>query len=126
MADWSIKIVNAKDGAAFQPDLKGYDPGDPLPAQQDDLVTWNNRTKEAHWPWQTDSAYCPLSEEWVKGHSTLYLSDAIPAGRSSRPSYNAAQPEGKPPSWTIYYYCKLHPDRESERGTMQVKVVPQS
>src|SRR5437763_2386969 len=67
MADWSIKIVPAASGggAAFQPDLQGYKPGQALPAQQDDLVTWNNTTNEAHQPWQTDSNYEPLSDAWV-------------------------------------------------------------
>lgn len=127
MADWSIKIVPASSGggAAFAPDIQGYGPGDPLPVQQDDLVTWNNTTNETHQPWPTDSSYNPLSEaEVLPRGSANYLSDPIPAGQSSRPSYDAALPDGNPQAWTVYYFCKLHPDIESERGTMEATVPP--
>jgi hypothetical protein len=127
MSDWSIKIVPAKSGggAAFQPDLQGYEPGDPLPAQQDDLVTWNNTTTHTHQPWQTDATYKPISPDPARG-SKDYLSDPIPAKQSSRPSYDAAPPAGNPASWTVYYYCKLHPTVVSERGTITVTAVPTS
>src|SRR5687767_12604164 len=95
MADWSIKIVPATSGpgAAFQPDLQGYGPGDPLPAQQDDLVTWGNWTDDTHQPWPTDSDYNPLPETQVLPRgSANYLSDPIPPGESSRPSYDVALP----------------------------------
>ena len=118
MPDWSIKIVSASSGggAAFQPDLQGYSQGDPLPAQQDDLVSWNNTTDDTHQPWPTDSNYNPLSDADVlpRGSAT-YLSDPIPAGKSSRPSYDVAQPDGSPQTWTIYYFCKLHPTIETGR-----------
>jgi hypothetical protein len=130
MPDWSIKIVPASSGggAAFQPDLHGAKPGDPLQAQQDDLVSWNNTTQEVHQPWQTDSNYQPLSEAWVATHPFLYMSDPIPAGMSSSPSYDVAQPGDQPPpqSWTIYYFCKTHPTRTTERGTIKATVVPTS
>jgi hypothetical protein len=127
MADWSIKIVPASSGvgAAFQPDLQGYSQGDPLPAQQDDLVSWNNTTKQTHQPWKTDSTYTPISPDPVRG-SKDYLSDPIPPKQSSRPSYDTAPPAGNPDSWTVYYYCKLHPTVESERGTINVTAVPSS
>jgi hypothetical protein len=131
MADWSIKIVPAASGsgAAFQPDLQGYGPGDALPAQQDDLVTWNNTTREVHQPWPTDSKYQPLSDVWVtKDRPSLYLSNAIPGGQPSTPAYDVATPGGVslPSSWTIYYYCKTHPTRQSERGTIKATVQPAS
>src|SRR2546423_1421415 len=130
MPDWSVKIVPASSGAgaAFMPDLHGAQPGDPLQAQQDDLVTWNNTTQEAHQPWQTDSNYQPLSAAWVATHPFLYMSDSIPAGMSSSPDYDVAQPGDQPPpkAWTIYYYCKTHPTRTSERGTIKATVVPTS
>ena len=49
MPDWSIKIVPAENPttdvpAAFVPDLSGAQPGTPLTAQVDDIVTWNNTT----------------------------------------------------------------------------------
>jgi hypothetical protein len=127
MPDWSIKIVPASSGggAAFQPNIQGYQPGQPLIAQQDDLVSWNNTTKQTHQPWQTDATYTPISPDPPRG-SVNYLSDPIPPKQSSRPSYDLAPPKGDPPSWTVYYYCKLHPTVESERGTIEVTAVPSS
>ena len=128
MSDWSIKIVKAPSGkgAAFEPDLQGYNPGDPLPAQQDDLVTWNNTTNKTHQPWPTDENYNPLPASQVPRGSKLYLSDPIPPQQSSRPNYDVAQPADKPDSWTVYYYCKVHPKVTSERGTIEATVVPSS
>jgi hypothetical protein len=150
MPDWSIKIVPAPagGGAAFQPDVQGAKPGDPLNAQQDDLVSWNNTTQETHQPWQTDWNYQPLSDAWVYSHPDLYMSAPVPSQRSSSPGYDAAQPStfvprpknnappptNNPPpqvpqppsSWTIYYCCKTHPNRMSERGTIIVSVIPNS
>jgi hypothetical protein len=127
MADWSIRIVRASSGggAAFVPDLSGYGPGDALPAQQDDLVTWGNETDETHQPWPTDCNYVPLSEaEVLPRGSANYLSDPIPPQESSRPSYDVSQPATNPNAWTVYYFCKLHPDIETERGTIEATVVP--
>lgn len=132
MADWSIKIIPAASvtdpGAAFQPDLQGYNPGDPLPAQQDDLVTWNNTTNETHQPWQTDSNYQPLSDAWVEQYPYLYLSNEIPAGEPSTPAYDVAIPGGvsAPKKWTVYYFCKTHPTRKSEQGTIAATIPPSS
>ncbi len=128
MPDWSIKIVRASSsggGAAFQPDIPGYDPGDPLPAQEDDLVSWNNTTDDTHQPWPTDSSYNPLSEaEVLPRGSVNYLSDPIPGGEPSTPAYNVSAPGSAPPTWTVYYYCKLHPTITSERGTIEATVLP--
>jgi hypothetical protein len=131
MPDWSIKIVNSSTGkgAAFQVDLQGYAPGDPLPAQQDDLVSWNNTTKKTHQPWPTDSNYDPLPEsEVLPRGSANYLCDPIPPGESSTPAYDVAQPQTTTPpvTWTVYYYCKLHPDIETERGSIEASVPPTS
>ena len=125
MPDWSIKIVSTGSGAraAFVPDLVGAKPGDPLQAQQDDLVTWNNTTKQTHQPWPTDSHYKPLPDSQVPRGSANYLSDPIPAGQSSRPSYDVAQPDDEPETWTVYYCCKQHP---TERGKIIATVVPSS
>jgi hypothetical protein len=127
MPDWSIKIVPASSGsgAAFQPDLPGYSPGDALPAQEDDLVSWNNTTHDTHQPWPTNSSYNPLSEaEVLPRGSVNYLSDPIPAGEPSTPAYNVSAPSSAPPAWTVYYYCKLHPTITSERGTIEATVLP--
>jgi hypothetical protein len=123
--DWSIKIVQADGGAAFVPDLQGAKPGDPLQTQQDDLVTWNNTTDDTHQPWPSDAGYNPLPDAQVLPRgSASYLSDPIPPQGSSRPSYDVAQPAGKPAAWTVYYCCKLHPNVASERGTIAGKVPP--
>lgn len=125
MADWSIKIIPASEGAAFVPDIQGYGPGDALPAQQDDLVSWNNTTDETHQPWPTDASYQPLSEADVLPRgSAKYLSDPIPPGDSSTPAYDVALPAASPTNWIVYYYCKLHPDVEMERGTIEATVAP--
>jgi hypothetical protein len=128
MPDWSIKIVPAASGggAAFVPDLLGAQPGDPLQAQQDDLVTWNNTTSETHQPWPADENYNPLPDSQVLPRGSAgYLSDEIPPGGSSRPSYDVAQPPlppdaphgARPPAtWNVFYCCKLHPTVASERG----------
>jgi len=129
MADWSIKIVPAKSGGggAFAPDISGYGPGDPLPAQQDDLVSWNNTTDKTHQPWPTDPSYNPLSDADVLPRgSANYLSDPIPPGQSSRPSYDVALPDSSPNTWTVYYFCKLHPTVETERGTIEATIPPTS
>jgi len=134
MADWSIKIVPAASGggAAFVPDIIGFGPGDALPAQQDDLVTWSNLSEETHQPWPTDSSFNPLPEtEVLPRGSANYMSDPIPPHQSSRPSYDVSQPTPPPPAkppteWTVYYFCKLHPDLESERGMIEASVPPTS
>ena len=42
---WSIRIVTLPDGTvAFQPDIPGAQPDQPLGAQAKDVVTWNNQT----------------------------------------------------------------------------------
>jgi hypothetical protein len=126
MPDWSIKIITTKKGAAFVPDLQGYQPGDALPTRVNDLVTWNNTTNDTHQPWPTDSNYKLLPDP-VPRDSDNYLSDPIPPQGSSRPSYVVTQPlppEGPPATWTVYYGCKLHPTAKSERGTIDGSTYP--
>ena len=126
MPDWSIKIVQTKNGAAFQPDLQGYEPGAPLPAQQDDLVTWANTTDQTHQPWMTDSNYNPITPDPVRGTKN-YMSDPIPPNQSSRPGWDVIGPTNpSDQNWTIYYFCKVHPNEQSERGTIQASAVPTS
>ena len=73
MPDWSIKIVSDPSGgpAAFVPDLKGAQPGQPLVATDDDLITWNNTTNEPHWPWPADEKFAPLPDEMWFGHRDI-------------------------------------------------------
>ena len=120
MPDWSIKIAQGSgEGAEFVPDLKGKKAGDPLECMADDLVTWNNTTKDEHQPWPADNTYTALPNDQVLPRGgPNYLSDIIAAGGSSRPSYDVAQPKSAPAQWTVYYICALHPYVESERGTI--------
>ena len=127
MPDWSIKIVpsGSGQGAAFVPDIQGAKPGDPLQAEQDDLVTWNNTTKQTHQPWPTDADYNVLPDSAVTRGTPNYLCDPISAGDSSRPSYDVAQPTAPQPAmWVIFYCCKLHPTVISERGQIIATVIP--
>jgi len=120
MGDWTIKIATSDGKTTFVADLSGAKPGQPLNAQQDDLVTWNNTTNDEHQPWQTNSNYTPVANS--------NLSDPIPAGQSSN-TYDCASPNQKPPApqtWTVYYFCKTHPDNTSERGTIIVSAVATS
>ena len=48
MPDWSIKIQGKP--AVFTPDIDGTKPGTPLKVVQGDLVSWNNMTRQGHWP----------------------------------------------------------------------------
>ncbi len=125
MPDWSIRIVpvNASDPAgpaAFSPQDGG--PGQPLEAWDGDTVTWNNTTGDHHWPWPTDANYQPLS---VAPGQTAYMTDDIAAGQGSRPIYSVNLGSATPPL-LVHYYCKDHPNRESERGIIRVIAGPTS
>jgi hypothetical protein len=116
MADWLVNIVSSKTGEAeFIVGFPGAQQGQPLQADQDDNVSWYNQTNDVHQPWQTNSSYQPLNQS--------NLSDAIPAGQPSD-FYDCAQPGGNPQSWTIYYYCKQHPNNPKERGSIIVSALP--
>lgn len=125
MADWLVNIVTGASGdAEFVVGLPGSKQGQPLQADQDDLVTWNNETNDEHQPWQTDQNYDPLNTEGPSG-LTSDLSGLILPGQSSD-AYDCAQPSDGPASWTVYYYCNRHPDNPKERGSIQVAALPQS
>jgi hypothetical protein len=108
---YSITIISLDSGgAAFQPDLMGSKPGDPLEAGNANLISWNNRTANEHQPWPADAQYQPLPESAiVKGTPGNYLSDPIPAWLSSKPAYVTT---AKAEQTTIYYVCKNHPDEQ--------------
>jgi hypothetical protein len=115
MPDWSIKIVPnpaavADAPAAFVPDLIGAGPGDPLQAQVADIVSWNNTTGEAHWPWPTDANGVLLS---VTPGDAAYLSDDIPC-------HTPSDGYSLPNAGTLYYCCKWH---HAERGQIVVAAV---
>jgi hypothetical protein len=121
MPDWVVNIVKGKSGQAeFVVDFPGAQQGQPLQAQQDDLVSWYNQTRDTHQPWQTDSNYNRLRQS--------DLSDPIPPGQSSN-NYDCAQPAvGSPPeqpqTWQVYYACALHPNNPNERGLINVTALP--
>ena len=114
--DWSIKITPAATGtlAVFTPDLLGAEPGQALPAENADIVSWNNRTDQPHWPWPLGLDGQPLSEAEAKAQG-LYLSDETPAWESSSPGYVTIAPATG--STTINYICKLH---SGETGSIVV------
>jgi hypothetical protein len=117
MPDWSIKIVPNPNDIAGAPGAF-----EPLEANLDDIVSWNNTTGEKHQPWPTDSSYNPLP---VTPDSPFYLSDEIEPGQSSD-AYDLVMPKTVDPETgigTLYYYCKLH---HLEHGTITVKPIPQA
>jgi plastocyanin len=115
MPDWVVNIVSSDSGdASFVVDFPGAKQGQPLQAQQDDLVSWYNQTNDDHQPWQTDSNYNPNNQS--------DLSDLIPAGQPSD-NYNCTLPDAQPQSWAIYYYCNRHPDNAQERGSINLKAL---
>ena len=135
--EWSITIVSLDNGgdpsipgAAFQPDLMGAKPGDPLQAGNADLISWNNRTSNEHQPWAANAQYQPLPENQIvkvdaNGNSGNYLSDPIPPWQPSTPAYQtyiATDANGNPITdpTIIYYVCKNHP--ETEHGQIIVSV----
>lgn len=114
--DWSIMIVSSEGRTQFQPDVPNARPGDPLQAQNGDLISWNNRTARAHQPWAID----PVTGEPYKTAddakaAKMYLSDEVPAWQSSSPAF----PTPDKGSTTIDYICKLHED-EDETGQIVV------
>lgn len=104
----SVNIIGSEPGVTFAPQVRG--------AKSGNLINWNNLTQASHQPWPTDANYKPLQ---VSPGSPGYLSDAIPAGESSL-LYTVTPPAGNPTSWTVYYFCNLHQDEVSERGTIVV------
>ncbi|HJQ27142.1 MAG TPA: hypothetical protein VKA60_24855 [Blastocatellia bacterium] len=102
MPDWSIKIIPGSKGATFAPN--------PLPAEQDDLVSWNNTTDDTH------------QIEVTAPEQNPFRTHPIPAGEPSSPAYDVAQPpKSKPANWTATYRCILHAD---EQGTIKARIVP--
>lgn len=58
MPDFSIKIVPiGNSSAAFQSDLPGTQPGDPLYAAPSSPVSWDNQTNQSHQVQCDDGSY---------------------------------------------------------------------
>jgi hypothetical protein len=128
MPEWSIKIIPvdpAKPAGSAQFVPQNAPVGKPLATWDGDLVTWNNTTDTAHWPWPTDANYNPLP---VTPGTTAYMSDDIAARQGSRPTYSVNLPtSGSPPvPYIAHYYCKDHPNDPSERGTISIIPPPTS
>jgi hypothetical protein len=128
----SIRIVRRKGTVGFEPDVLGSQPGDPLVVDQGEDVTWNNRTKQEHWPWPIDADGKLLSQSEALERK-LFLSDMIPPLQVSEPIFDvkpdfSPQPPPPPtpgvpprssvPPPTIDYVCRLHPE---ERGHIFVR-----
>lgn len=115
--DWSIKITLPENTtlAVFTPDLLGVNPGDPLQAGNADIVSWNNRTGDPHWPWPLLASGQPYPSAEAANADKVYLSDEIPPWESSTPGYVTSAPLTG--TKTINYICKIHPD---EHGSIEV------
>lgn len=114
MADWSVNIVQTTTGET-EFVIDGGQPGQALEADQGDLVSWYNKTNDRHQLWETDEDYNPLGQSGLPG--------LIKPGLSSD-AYDCAQPLWGPSSWTVYYYCSLHPENLKERGVIEVTALP--
>lgn len=111
--DWSIMIVTSGGSTQFQPDIPNSKPGDPLQAENADLISWNNRTGENHWPWAIDPTTGePFTSAAAAQDAGLYLSDEVEKWQSSSPAYVTAAPASG--STTIDYICKLHDDEAGQ------------
>ena len=99
MPDWSVRIEGKT--AVFTPDIDGTAPGTPLKVVTGDLVSWNNKTKQGHWPVPDD-----------RKTYGLFMATPIEPDQSST-AYNVVAPAGT----TIPYHCYCHPE---ERGQIVV------
>lgn len=114
MPDWSVMIVPAsgKPGvnAAFQPDIKGAKPGQPLRVVQYDNVSWNNTTDKPRWPWLLSDANAAPADPPPNG---VYLTPAQIEPRTPSPIFTVTADTGT----TLYYCDKLNP---AVRGQIDV------
>lgn len=139
MPDWSIKIIPnpkpvAGQPALLVPDLVGAKPGDPLQAQEDDLVSWNNTTGTAYQPWPADNQYKlqpvkgitppPAPPPFPIPSPAGYLSDMIPGKLSSKPAYNVVMPA----TGNVVYYCLIDAKGNATKmcGQIIVSAIPQA
>ncbi len=88
---WGIIIEEVGGKVVFRPDVPGAQAGDPLGADVGDIVTWNNRTNDAHHPVATEPG-------------GLFLTEDIPAGQVSSPMFNIET------AGIIKYVCAHHED----------------
>jgi hypothetical protein len=99
MALWVIRIVAAahpEDPPQFVPQLQAGGPQGLL-AEAGDSVSWTNDTMDTQQPWPADANFNPLPANQVgqRGQAgSNFLSDPIPPGHSSRPSWIVAGTAG--------------------------------
>jgi len=137
MPDWSIRIVpnpirDPARPALLVPDLVGAHPGDPLYATVDDLVSWGNESGQPYQPWPTDQngnlqalgGKLPPQPPFSSPFPNFFLSNMIPASRSSPVAYNVVMPKaGK-----VIFYCLVDANGKTTnvRGQIIVSDVPQA
>jgi hypothetical protein len=108
---WTV-MIKGNPPASFTPDAFAeppLKPGDPVKAQAQDLVCWNNQTSDAH------------QIEVTLGSSPFFTTKEIEAFKSSNPGY--VIPQGTPVATIIAYHCTLHLDKDkrpTEKGTITV------
>ena len=128
MPDWSIKIVpNRSPGQPPQlvPDLVGAKPGDPLQAQEGDLVSWNNTTGQPYQPWPTDQngtlqavgGKMPPAPQFQQPFPKLFLSNMIPKNRSSI-GYGVVMPT----TGNVVFYCLIDANGQATKARGQIVV----
>jgi len=109
MPDWSIKIVRSKQPgvlAEFVGDVPGAKPGS-FDVQQGDLVSWNNTTGEAHWPWPLASKTAAPAIPLPPGSPVLVSGSVQPT--TSSDDYNVGAATGT----TVWYCCRIHPNERA-------------
>src|SRR3954465_3271396 len=136
MPDWSIRIVpnpirNFARPVLLVPDLVGAHPGDPLYATVDDLVSWDNESGQAYQPWPTDQTgklqplggKTPPQSPFTSPFPDLFLSNMIPASRSSPVAYNVVMPT----AGNVIFYCLVDATGPATtvRGQIIVSAIPQ-
>ena len=133
MPDWKITITTDSNGkpVAFVPAQPNGKPGGTLIAEAGDIVTWDNQSDEACWPWPTDSSGNPLPDSNVSTEFGNYLSNKIAGGDPSTPYFNPVDPLVTDPTttprktvaapYTLTYCCKLHP---TIKGAILVNPIP--
>src|SRR5688500_17161684 len=100
---WSINIIDGDSCAVFAPDTFKGNPGDPLQAQNKDVVSWSNRTEQVHQPW-------PATDDWQVDQDGQGLCEAIQPWTASTPAYIVTDNAPK----TINYVCLIHPDEHGQ------------
>jgi hypothetical protein len=112
------------------PDLVGARPGDPLQAQQFDLISWNNETDRPYQPWPTDEqgnlqalggvTPPPAPPPFSQPYPDLLLTNMIPAHLSSTPAYEVAMPKKD----NTVYYCLIDANGNVTQVRGQIIVSP--